>query len=516
MVLLFIAVMILVGVGAYFYAITSSFAERDMSIDLFKAFMKSSVENQEHSGVGIAKLNTDVSTATKTFSDAFAPLLTNVIAASLSTIAVLAVDWRMGLGVLVTGTAAFIAQSRFAQPLAKLGKNQLESNADSVKSISNILAGALTIRAYNRQDRSLIQFDRENVKLKKIAFKQALFGMWQDLVTTIQGWLTMITVFALGGWLAITGDIDFSLIMMVLPFAGAVSSAMSQIGISYADLHAPMAAARGVFEVIDSGEFKSSHESSGNASEWSGNYTIEANDLCFSYKGFTEKTLSNINLNIGENKTIAFIGESGSGKSTLLRVLTGIFERSGLNLKLGDMVFASENIKEWRSHFAYVDQSCKLFDMSIADNIAMGTQNAASEERIKEAAKRAFAHEFISELPEGYETACGEKGASLSGGQKQRLAIARALCREAPVLVFDEVTSALDPESEKSIMKTIEELRRDHTILITTHNLNTIATADEIIVLDSGRIAEQGTHSQLLEKKGLYSKLLNEFLTAAI
>jgi len=519
----------LIGLGVYLNTIGITYAVRDMSMDLFKAFIKTSIESQKHSGEGIAALNTDIDTASGIIDSALSSFLMSVIAASFSTVAVFIIDWRMGFGALAVGLLAFFAQSRFATPLAKHGKARLESNAESVKSLSNILAGALAIKAFNRQDRALIQFDKESGKLKKLAFKQAFIGMWQDLFTTVQGWLTIIVVFALGGWLAVAGEIDLALIMMVFPLAGAVSSAMSQIGTVIAGFQPPIVAARRVFDVIDSASIleetqkseRTAHSSKNitnetekttfvKSDEWSGKYDITINNLSFLYKAASAEALKEINLSIAENKMIAFVGESGSGKSTLLRIITGLYERSDLDMKLGDLSFTSDCIYDWRSHFAYVDQSCKLFDMSISENIAMGVHGEVSEEDIHEAAKRAMAHDFISEQPEGYATSCGEKGASLSGGQKQRIAIARALCRKAPVLVFDEATSALDPESERGIIETIEDLRSDHTVLITSHHLHTIMTADLIVVLDEGRIAEQGTHTQLIEKNGIYKRLFEK------
>ena len=508
MIIMLVVMMALIGVGTYLYIVSNTYAVRDMSIDVFDAFMKSSIENGNHSGEGIAAINTDVNTASDIFADAFTPFLRNVIGAIFSLVAVFIIDWRMGLGALFVGLLILIAQSRFSAPLARIGKAQLKANADAVKSLSNIFSGALTIKAFNRQDRALIQFDHENGKLKKLAFKQSFIGMWQDLLTTVQGWLALILVFALGGWLVIRGEIDFALIMMLLPLIQAISESASEIGTTFANLQTPIVAAKRMFAVIDSvpktgKQFKHS-------ADWNGKYDININNLNFSYKGAEIEALEDINLFIEENKMVAFVGESGSGKSTLLHSIIGMYERENMNMKLGDLSFTAENVNEWRSHFAYVDQSCKLFDMTIAENIAMGKKGDANDELIQEVAIGAFAHDFITELPDGYATACGEKGAELSGGQRQRLAIARALYKKAPVLVFDEATSALDSESERSIMDTIDELRFNHTILITTHNLNNIISADKIVVMDNGRIAEMGTHEELLEGNGLYSKLLLE------
>ncbi|MCL2221481.1 MAG: ABC transporter ATP-binding protein/permease [Oscillospiraceae bacterium] len=500
---------IFLGFGVYMHIVYVTYAFRDFSLDIFRAFMKSSAESQKHSGEGVAAINTDADTASGIFDNALVQFLMSAMGAAFSAVAVFFIDWRMGLGVLAVGGIILFSQSRFAGPLARLGKKQLEANADGVKSLSNIIAGALTIRAYNRQDRSLIQFDKESGKLKKIAFKQAFIGMWQDVITTVQGWLTLIVVFALGGWLVIDGQIDFSTVMMVFPLAAIVSATMSQIGTTYAGLQPPIVAAKRVFAIIDSAP-ETANDKSEKITETGAdsNYTLKINNLSFSYKDAETKALDDVSLVVGENEMVAFVGESGSGKSTLLRAIIGMYERDDMTMDIGGDPFAVDSIDNWRSHFAYVDQSCKLFDMSITENIAMGKQGKSDNSQIEEAAKRALAHDFISELPEGYETACGEKGSSLSGGQKQRIAISRALYRKAPVLVFDEATSALDADSERGIMDTIESLRSDHTVLITTHKLSNIATADKIVVMDKGHIAEIGTHTELLAKGGVYSKLI--------
>jgi len=215
---------------------------------------------------------------------------------------------------------------------------------------------------------------------------------------------------------------------------------------------------------------------------------LKIENLNFKFLDGENDTLQDINLSIGENQMVALIGESGSGKSTLLRAIMGMYQREDMGISVGGLGFGECSPEEWRKNFSYVGQSAKLFDMTIAENIAMGLGGNATQGEIEAAAKKAMAHDFIMELEDGYNTSCGEKGGSLSGGQKQRIAIARALVKKAPILLFDEATSALDAETEASIMETIDSLRSTHTILYTTHNMENIKGADHVVRMENGHI----------------------------
>lgn len=239
---------------------------------------------------------------------------------------------------------------------------------------------------------------------------------------------------------------------------------------------------------------------------------VEFRNVSFSYETGSP-ILQNLSFTVPEGKTIALVGASGGGKSTVFKLLCGFYpleDGDGNICVFGQQVKGSDP-EQLRSHFSVVTQESYLFSGTVADNIAYGRQDASMDEVIA-AAKSAQAHAFIMSLPEGYQTYVGERGGFLSGGQRQRIAIARALLKDAPILLLDEPTSALDPESEGAVQEALQVLIRERTTIVIAHRLSTVQNADEIWVLEQGRLVEAGTHAQLLEKKGLYAQsFLQEF-----
>lgn len=234
---------------------------------------------------------------------------------------------------------------------------------------------------------------------------------------------------------------------------------------------------------------------------------IEFRNVDFSYGKMASNPLfSNFNLRIEPGEKVALVGKSGGGKTSITKLLLRIVDIHDGELLVDGQNIAASRLRDVRSAIAYVPQEPSMFHRSIRENIRYGRANATDDDVI-EAAKKAHAHEFISNLPEGYDTMVGERGVKLSGGQRQRIAIARAIIKDAPILVLDEATSALDSESEKLIQAALWELMKNRTAIVIAHRLSTIQKMDRIIVLDNGTIAEQGTHQELLQHSGIYATL---------
>ncbi len=280
-----------------------------------------------------------------------------------------------------------------------------------------------------------------------------------------------------------------------------MQSARPLAGIN-AQLQRGIAAAQSVFSLLDENE--EINVGSHNLERVKGR--IEFKNLTFSYEK-DRPVIHDLNLEINAGESVAFVGHSGSGKTTLVNLLPRFYDIQQGSIEIDGHNIADVRLDSLRSHIALVSQNVTLFNDTVAHNIAYGDLDSATTEDIRAAAKAAHALEFIEQLPNGFDTLVGENGVRFSGGQRQRIAIARAILKDAPILILDEATSALDTESERHIQSALNEVMKDRTTLVIAHRLSTIERVDKIVVLDNGRIIETGKHNELLAKSGTYEKL---------
>jgi subfamily B ATP-binding cassette protein MsbA len=264
-----------------------------------------------------------------------------------------------------------------------------------------------------------------------------------------------------------------------------------------------VAGAESIFEQLD--EDNEVDQGTVNIAKVSGR--LEVQHLSFTYPGTEQPVLDDISFVVEAGQMVALVGRSGSGKSTLAALVPRFYQHAHGQILLDDTPIQDFTLRNLRQHIALVNQQVTLFNDTVANNIAYGDLAGAPLEDIQAAAQQAYADEFIVKMPNGYHTLVGENGVLLSGGQRQRLAIARALLKNAPVLILDEATSALDTESERHIQDALDSVMNNRTTLVIAHRLSTIEKADLILVMDQGRIVERGTHAQLLEMNGYYARL---------
>ena len=276
------------------------------------------------------------------------------------------------------------------------------------------------------------------------------------------------------------------------------------LGKLFADLQESLAGARRMFGLLDMPEEPKRYEC--NEIDHSRDMVALAG-VTFGYQA-REMVINNLDLKITDGQTVAIVGRSGTGKSTLFKLLLGLYPPVSGTYILNGRPLSDYTLRDLRNQYAYVPQAPSLFDGTIEENIRHGSA-AASEEEIISAAQAAFVHDFIVDLPDGYKSHVGEEGTRLSGGQKQRIALARAFLRDAPILLLDEVTSALDSESEQYIQNSIDVLLKHRTTIIIAHRISTVEKADVVYVIDGGRIIKSMSSEELLAQKGRYSELYN-------
>ena len=478
----------------------------DTQIKLFKKIINADLAwlHKVHSAKIISNFLYDVTL----LQDSVSSSLANGVKDVLTLICLLGVmyyqDWQLATISIIAFPLVGILTRRLGKRIKKASTESQEETGTLASILSENLDGTRIVKAYQQEDEEIEKLSksvfRRMTKILKGANARGAASPFAEFLAGfgIAGALYYAGLRGLQGELALNEFVSF-LGAMMLAF-----QPLRRIAQINATLQEGFAAAIRVFGLLDEKSLINEAQNAPNLSIDKSDITFE--DVTLSYEGQINSALKGINLQIPHGKTTALVGPSGSGKSSVLNLIPRFYDPDKGNVKIDNQDIKELTISSVRSSLALVSQEPVLFDMSIYDNILYGKPEASREEVI-DAAKAAAAHEFISELPKQYETIVGEKGYSLSGGQKQRISIARAFLKNAPILLLDEATSSLDTESEHLVQNAISVLMKDRTTLVIAHRLSTIINSDQIIVLDSGSVAEIGTHEELLKKNGVYKKL---------
>lgn len=414
----------------------------------------------------------------------------------LITVLLLIFDLRIGAVALAGLLIFFVINSFLQRHSVDVSKGKLDTDAAMVSEVLEFIQGIAEAKNFKL-------IGENNKKLDNCIDNSSKANIRMELkimpFVTLQSWIIKMTgvlmcILSLRFYLAGTMDLAISIVMMIAAFlmyaaldsAGNFSALLRAVDISVDKAESVLA-----IENMDiDGEYIRTETQN-----------IEMNHVDFAYD--TRKVIDDLSLSIPEKSTVAFVGPSGSGKTTICHLIARFWDVKSGQVKLDNRDVRAYNMNSLMENFSFVFQSVYLFHDTIANNIRFG-QPDASMDMVIDAAKRACCHDFISELPDGYDTVLGEAGASLSGGQKQRISIARAIMKDAPIIILDEATANVDPENERELMLAIKELTKEKTILMIAHRLKTVRNADRIYVIDKGRIAQQGTHEELMKAGGIY------------